>query len=275
MTTATPDPLRRTIIAVLFQLDHGEAGDLLGEGFDSDQAGYGDAVRDLTWCRNQLAEAIGLPEGTAIELDGTPDAPTPSPASATPTPAERAATCELCADAIAAWIVRMRGEISQVCNDCYATYYVESTRTDAWEADPIPPVAPAPIPADLTAAMAESARLAGKLRFLAGDVEAYIAEMKQRRMGHADDSLKALQQSVGIAEGVLRESNLHQPVLSEIALWKDGYHELARLSSLYLRTVNDVLRHGLTKTAEAKIDEVGRELAAVLGRTAVEGTHDA
>lgn len=210
MTTATPMPaqVRQTLIAVLNQLDNGEAGDLLGEAFDVDQDGYADAVRDLAWCRNELAELLGVPPGTAITADYDQAQPAPEP--------------------------------------------------------------PSP---ELMNAMAEAARLSQKLRFLAGDVESYLAEMKRRQMEHvAGDSIKALRQSLGIAESVLRESQAHQPVLAEIALWKNGHAELERASCLLLRTVNDTLRHGLTLTQRANLEAVCRELAPLIRRELREGS---
>lgn len=122
-------------------------------------------------------------------------------------------------------------------------------------------------PTDLERAQAEAARLAQKLRFLAADVESYIAEMNRRQMTHiAKDQIGALQQSLGIAQSVLRESNLHQPILGRLAMWEQGHAELEQASSLLLRTVHDTLRHGLTLTQRAKLDEVCRALAPLLRR---------
>ena len=58
--------------------------------------------------------------------------------TATPIPT----TCDGCRDAVPAWLVRMRDDVQLVCDDCYTAYYQNSNRTDAWEADPIPPDAP-------------------------------------------------------------------------------------------------------------------------------------
>ncbi len=102
--------MRNTVIAVLYQLDHGESGDLLGESFDVDQAGYADAVRDLQWCRDELAAAIGLPEGAAIDLIAATAAPG----------IPIAPLCDGCRDAVPAWLVREGDEITQECQDCYA-----------------------------------------------------------------------------------------------------------------------------------------------------------
>lgn len=110
-------------------------------------------------------------------------------------------------------------------------------------------------------------RLAQKLRFLAGDVETYVAELKRRSLYHTlGDSIKALEQSAGIAASVLRESDPGDAVRSELALWKDAYAELESASSLLVRTVNDTLRHGLTQTARAKLDESVCAVAPLLKR---------
>ncbi len=178
-TTPNPALMRQTIVAVLHQLDHGEAGDLLGEAFDVDQEGYADAVRDLTWCRNKLAEAIGLSPDTAIDL----------------------------------------------------------TDYDAQ-------------------AIAE--RLAEKFAFLLKDIAGFIERMKWRQLYHAlGDDIKALEQMARMMETMLVESDPGRPLRSEVALWRDGHAELARASSLLLRTVHDTLRHGLTLTARANLDCAG------------------
>lgn len=57
-----------TIAAVLHQLDYGEAGDLFEYGCEL--PAHADAIRDLAWCRDALAEAIGLPRLTPTEAPG-------------------------------------------------------------------------------------------------------------------------------------------------------------------------------------------------------------
>lgn len=120
-----------------------------------------------------------------------------------------------------------------------------------------------------TEAEAAAARLSGKLRFLCDDVVAYIAEMKRRSLYHAmGDSIKALEQSAGIASAVLNEPNPGQPMLGDLALLRDGLHDLENASSLLVRTVNDTLRHGLTKSTREDLEEATAGVARLLPRRA-------
>lgn len=110
-----------------------------------------------------------------------------------------------------------------------------------------------------------AARLGQRLRFLTDDVTAYIAELKQRQLYYqVGDTAKALEQSAGIAASVLSELNPGQPLLSDLALLREGIAELESAASLLLRTVNDTLRHGLTKSAEANLKDAGAGVARLL-----------
>lgn len=61
MPNTTLLQLRDTLAAVIHQLKYGNASDFLDGTFKVNQAGYGDAVRDLKWCRNELTGLLDLP----------------------------------------------------------------------------------------------------------------------------------------------------------------------------------------------------------------------
>ena len=56
--------IKATVIAVLHQIQHGEASDLIGRQ-DSDVGA------DLRWCRDQLAQLLISPDDDQLFIDGT------------------------------------------------------------------------------------------------------------------------------------------------------------------------------------------------------------